>query len=599
MIWGNRTGFEKTLIILGAIVVGLVAFVASVYFGYFTLPGPSTPPEKSARYYPDDVVFYTYMTLNPGGRQTRDMADIFSRLMDMRAIRDLEEDMADDLDDATGIEFEDIGDWVGWEISMALMEVSRDGEIKAAGTVGVRDRSLANQFVEDLVDYLEDENYADYGRDSYEDFDVWIDQNSDELALALSDNLLVVATTEDSLEDVLDRVGGNTIQTLSANENFQDAKAALPDRRFASMYLSYDNLIDFIEDTSEAGIFYEGGGCADQFFQTPDWLAASVGWVERGLVLDIVSPAIGDAWPEAPELTDVSKALPDDTLGFIAASFNPDLDTWRDALSQCKISDLVGDSGFLSDEIAAMRADWVWQVESISRASRPRPAPDLDIDSTLDDILDFGLWSADHITGVDIENDFINHLRGDLILAVNEFDIQAVTDRPDQNPVEAVLMLSYHPDQEEHLRETADEFISLLEDEFDLDFDSASLGGGEATARVLDIGTDYTPGYVLHDGFFTIGTTKHTLEAIATLQEDGSLSSDSEYRRVIQHLPDDPDILGYIDLRKVIDMAQSFDDSAIDRDVYDALEKSLSALAFSSSLKGEYSRFTLALTLFP
>ena len=139
----------------------------------------------------------------------------------------------------------------------------------------------------------------------------------------------------------------------------------------------------------------------------------------------------------------------------------------------------------------------------------------------------------------------------------------------------------------------------MLEDEFDLDFDSASLGGGEATARVLDIGTDYTPGYVLHDGFFTIGTTKHTLEAIATLQEDGSLSSDSEYRRVIQHLPDDPDILGYIDLRKVIDMAQSFDDSAIDRDVYDALEKSLSALAFSSSLKGEYSRFTLALTLFP
>ena len=38
-------------------------------------------------------------------------------------------------------------------------------------------------------------------------------------------------------------------------------------------------------------------------------------------------------------------------------------------------------------------------------------------------------------------------------------------------------------------------------------------------------------------------------------------------------MPDDPDMLGYIDLRKVIDMAQSFDDSALDRDVYDALER--------------------------
>ena len=587
-------------LIVGILVVALVAFVAAVYFGYITLPPPSTTPEQSARYYPDDVVFYTYVTLNPGGKQTRDMADIFSRMMDMRAIRDLEEDMEDDLDDATGIEFEDIEGWIGWEISIALIDVGRNGEVEAAGTVDVRDHSLAEKFVEDLVEYLEDENYANYDRDSYEDFDVWIDQNNEQqLAFALSDNLLVAATTDDSLEDVLDRINGERNRTLASDESFQEARSALPNRRFASMYLSYDNLIDLIEDTSEAAILYEGGGCGEQFFQTPDWIAGSAAWVERGMVLDMVSPAIGDAWPEAPQLTDVSKALPDDTLGFIAASFNPDLDTWRDALSQCKISDLVGDSGFLSDEIAVVRADWVWQVESISRASRPRPAPDIDIDSTLDDILDFGLWSADHVTGVDIENDFINHLRGDLILAVNEFDIQAVTDRPDQNPVEAVLMLSYHPDREEELRETADEFISLLEDEFDLDFNSTSFGGGEATARVLDIGTDYTPGYVLHDGFFTIGTTKYTLEAVATLQENGSLSSDSEYRRLIQHLPDDPDMLGYIDLRKVIDMAQSFDDSAIDRDVYDALEESLSALAFSSSLDGEYSRFTMAITLFP
>ena len=121
--------------VVGILVVALAAFALAIYYGHIMLPWISTTPEQSARYYPDDVVFYTYLTLNPGGKQTRDMVDIFSRLMDMRAVRDLEEDIEDGIDDATGIEFEDIGDWMGWEISMALMEVSRGGEIEAAGTV--------------------------------------------------------------------------------------------------------------------------------------------------------------------------------------------------------------------------------------------------------------------------------------------------------------------------------------------------------------------------------------------------------------------------------------------------------------------------------
>ena len=496
------------------LIVALVVFVAAVYFGYITLPPPSTTPEQSARYYPDDVVFYTYMTLNPGGKQTRDMADIFSRLMDMRAIRNLEEDLEDNLDDTTGIEFEDIGDWVGWELSLSLVEVRNDRDVEFAATVDVRDRSLAKEFVEDLVDYLEDERYANYDRDSYEDFDVWVDENDYQFSFALSDGLLVAATAEDILEDMLDRIGGKDTRTLADDENFQEARAALPNRRFMSTYLSYDNLLEYI--VSEVHIFHTAEGCAEHFLQLPDWIAGSVGWVERGLVLDIVSPAIEDARPDSSELTDVSKVLPDDTLGFVATSFNPDLDAWRDYLSQCRISDIIG---IYPDEIANLRADLVAQVESVGRGDSSRSAPELDIDSTLDAALDFGLWSADHVTGIDIENDFINHLRGDVILAVNEFDVRAVADRPDQNPVEVALMLSYHPDREEELRETADEFISLLEDEFHLDFDSSSIGGGEVTARILDIGTDYTPGYMLHDGFFTIGTTKYTLEAIATLQE--------------------------------------------------------------------------------
>ncbi len=585
--------------IVGILIVVLGAFAAVVYYGYLTLPWLSTPPEQSARYYPDNVVFYTYMTLNPGGRQTRDMADTISRLTDIRAFSDLEEDLEDNLDGTTGIEFKDIGDWIGWEISMALIEVSNSGEVEFAGTADVRDQRVATEFIENLVDYLEDEYQADYDKDSYEDFDIWVDQNNEELALALSDNLLVIATTEDSLEDILDRVSGKRTRTLAADEDFQEAKAALPDRRFASMYLSYENVLEYLEDTSDVGIFYEGDGCGEQFLQIPDWIAGSVGWVDRGLLFDIVSPVAGDAWPESPGLTDVAEVLSNDTLGFIAASFNPDMDAWRDALRRCKLSDILGDSQYMSDEVTRLRADLVAEIESIGRASRSRSAPKLDIDSTLDDALDLGLWAASELIGIDVENDFLNHLRGDLIVAANDFNIRAVEERPDQNPIEGIVMLSYHSDKEKELQEATDEVVSLLEDELNLDFDRTDVGANN-TARILDIDdTEYAPGYVLHNGFLIIGTTEDTLESIASLQKDNSLSSVSEYQRAVQHLPDNRDMLGYIDLQKLVDMAGKLDQSTIDPDVYDVLEESLSALVFSSSLNGEYSRFTLALTLFP
>ena len=587
--------------VAGILVVALIAIAAAVYYGYVTLPWLSTTPEQSARYYPDDVVFYTYMTLNPGGKQTRDMVNIFSRLMDMCAIRDLEDDMEDDLDDETGIEFDDIGDWVGWEISMALMEAGRGGEIEAAGTVDVRDRSLANEFVEDLIDYMEDENYSDYDKDSYHDFDVWIDQNDkQQLAFALSDNLMVAATTEDSLEDVLDRISGDINRTLANDENFQEARAALPNRRFASMYVSYDNLLDYLEDTSEAGIFYEGGGCGEQFFQTPDWIAGSAGWVDRGLIFDVVSPTVGDAWPDSPELIDVSKVLSVDTLGFIAVSFNPDMDVWRDALQECKLSDVLGDSQYMSEEVESFTTDLVSEIESLGRVSSSDSPPELDIDSSLDEALDMGLWAADQLIGIDVEKELLDHLRGDLIVAVNDFDIRAVEERPERNPVEGVIMLSYHPDRETELQKTTNEIVSLLEDEFDLDFDRTYVGT-DSSARILEVpDTDYAFGYVLHDGFLTIGTTEDVLESTVSIRDDDKLSSVSEYNRAVRHLPDNRDMLGYVDLQKAIDMARDFDQyDTIDRDVFDALEDSLSVLVFSSSLNGEHSRFTMVLTMFP
>ena len=57
-------------------------------------------------------------------------------------------------------------------------------------------------------------------------------------------------------------------------------------------------------------------------------------------------------------------------------------------------------------------------------------APELDADDTLADALDLGFWLVDDLTGIDLESDFFDHLSGQAILAVRDFDFDEVFGRP-------------------------------------------------------------------------------------------------------------------------------------------------------------------------
>ena len=93
-----------------------------------------------------------------------------------------------------------------------------------------------------LIGYAEDEG-SDFIDDSEGDFDIWLEENDDG-AFALSNNWLVVATDEDALFDTLDMISGNGGDSLADNPGFQEAQAALPDRRFASVYADYEGIGD-------------------------------------------------------------------------------------------------------------------------------------------------------------------------------------------------------------------------------------------------------------------------------------------------------------------------------------------------------------------
>ncbi len=295
---------KKLIVALLVVFLALGGVAAAANYGFISIPWLTKHPEHSARYYPTDTLAYTWLTLYPSNGQRRESEEIWGRLDERRAFRNLIEDFEDFVEDETAFDIEDdILTWIGAEFSAAVLDFDLDdGDVDAAMTIDVRDSEAAADFLSDWRDFMEDMNGADYDRDSINDYDVWLDENSD-LTHALTPDLMIFATNERTLEDVLDRVAGNNSRTLASNEQFIEARAALPERRFTSAYVDYRGLTDALD----SGI---GGGlldlnaledfCNQALAGAPDWVAASGAWVDRGLVVDFVSPTVNTLWPPFP-----------------------------------------------------------------------------------------------------------------------------------------------------------------------------------------------------------------------------------------------------------------------------------------------------------
>ena len=576
---------------IGAVLLVVAAAAAAVYFGVVPSMTTSTP-EYSARYYPPDVLAYGWMTLNPGGGQRQHMRDLWDRSNELSAFRDAMDDVLDPFEDELGIDFEeDVATWIGPDMAVAVFDIGlNNNSVEAAATIGIRDSDSAAGFLEDWMDYMEDESAADFEESSAGDFDTWVDENVSQ-AYALSDDLLVFATTEDTLDDLLTRIAGDGRRTLADTDDFQEARAALPDRRFASLYVNLEEAYGSIVDLAPellGSLNMADGVCEGLIFETPRWMASSAGWVDRGVILEWVSPTSGEGWPESPDLADASGLLPDDTMGFLSISFDPVLDHWRQTLSRCNLADMVPGYGPILDELGRSS-----EAESLVPGIL-----DLDEDSTLANALDLGLRTIEGMIGIDLEIDLLDHLGGQFIVSVNDVDFDAVAQQPEANPIEVVALLSYREGSQGDLTDTLDSLAGQVETAIGLDSDSVDVGAA-ARARVFPIGdTLYSPGYVLHDGYVVMGTTRDALEAIVARQKGGgALSSDAEYQRTVSHLPAGRKMLVYVNLRRVID-GIGRDEVGLSREQYRVLE-SLGAAAISFGATGSYSRMTLALTLFP
>ena len=161
-------------------------------------------------------------------------------------------------------------------------------------------------------------------------------------------------------------------------------------------------------------------------------------------------------------------------------------------------------------------------------------------------------------------------------------------------------MLSYIPEGERGLMGTVDAIVDRLQFLTRAAPEQVDVGA-ENVAYVFDLEEQaYQPGYVFHDGYFTIGTTTDSLKAVvASQQGEGSvLSGSEEYQRTVTPLPQSRQFLLYVDLNSVTSRPH-VDSLGINRDEYELLSKGLSAMAMSASSDGIHSRATLVLSFFP
>ena len=562
--------------LIGVLLIAIALAGLAMWRGLLPVPVPllallagARAPEHSARFYPENTIAYAWATLVPEHGQLPQMQEIWQDFNDFPAFRDLVKDAQEEFRGETGIDIADeILPWAGAEIAIGLLDFEAGPEQPVfAITVAVRDRRAAADFLREWLRYMESSQGASFDDATYQGVDISVDEPGRQ-AYALTDNWLVFATGESVLEVILERIAADAAAgSLAGAAKFQTARAALPERRFASAYLDYDQAAALWPELDDDLAAYPTAFA-------PEWLAASAAWVERGIVVEAAIPAAVDRPLDIPDLDDPAPLLADDTLGYIAASYDPDLDHWRAVLDRYPLSTLLPDPQLIS-EISA----------GLSEVGLPGPPPELGPDTTLSELLDLGLDLAENATDINMEQDFFNHMDGQLVIAAQEFNFAAIEDDPANTPVDAVLLLSYRDDGQAALQSTMDDIAGMIEEYvfFFAERDTANVGANADATLFRIAETAYAPGYILHDGWLTLGSTEQSLETAVSLQkEDGSaLAGDAEHRRALTHLPDRRQFQGYVNLRAIIRQTDA-DDFSLGHDQYRVLRDGIGALVISA-----------------
>ena len=567
---------RKILIALVAVVVILIAVpaVAGLFVDipFSTIFGLATSPETrhSAHFYPEDTYAYVAVDAKPTFGNIGELLRLRSGFSDVEVLREFFDNMLEGDGTGAGVELEDVSPWIGFRHSAGITKAG------AVGIFGARSRDRALEFIPVLIEKGLDAHVSDFTFGYVDGFDTWVPSDDGELpAIALTNDWLVVSTTQRTMHEVLLRMSGGVGTSLLDNPQFAAASGVMLDDHFAAAYLD-------VTDPDVGSI--ELIGAFSGLVGEADWVAASAAWIDDGIVLELVMPAGPDYGFEIPGLADSAALVPLGTLAFAAASFDPNLDKWRSALADHDLADTLG---MEPDEVQKLLADDFFGVKVEAELGGGE-------DPTLTDLLDYSLLSISEVLEVDLENEVFGNLSGNVVAGIPDYGFNEAGTMFGATPEEVFVVLSHTPGGGDGLEGTVDGLLDTM------GFRPRSIDvGADTDAKTFRL-RNFRPTYVLHKGNLAIGSMSGAVEQVVGVQngEVPRIDSDGEYVRAIEELPEGGNVVVYVGLKDVF--ARMADASGgNDAEAYGLFADNLASLAAVYGSRAGHTRATLVLTLFP
>lgn len=554
MKWVAVTVYAAAVV---AIVVGVVLFIL--------VRELSRSGEATAEFVPSSALVYSSINLRPGLAQINRAMEVDDLLRTDDFTERIEDDLLEEIEDETGIHpLDDITVWLGTDITFVLLDLD-DDSVEWVLMAQVKDQDEAFDFAEELREYLEDELYTEFDEDEIGDADVWIADDED-LVIGLTEDYLMLADSENTLEDTLDNIDSPPARPLAEDEQFIAAREALPEGRVMFVYAQIEDSLEEIKDI--VGPLDDGDSVWNWASNnTPEFVAASLSFIDKGMRFDVVSEAASRSLSlDSERNLRSAEAVPDDTLFLL--SYAGVTEAWEELREALEESD-------------------PWAAE--------------DFDRFMDDLEDE--------TGVDLQRDVIDSLAGEVSLAIMPGDVTVPADEAGLDVIESLsldaLVLASLEDPR-GIEEALKSLTGWIEDQ-GYDTNSDSIGGYEAVTLPLDqfdddVLGDFETGYLITSDWLALGSSLESLESFHDVAEGDtdSLGSSGKYSSLSDLAPSPLHFFMYADIAGIVDMIvdglgeDELDDYEDDVRPY---VENLGAFMVASSLTDERWHFTAALTL--
>ncbi len=504
-------------ILFPTVLGGSVALIGTgVGVAFFVMAQLSHPPEDTANFLPANTAMYFSLNMRPGADQLLKFRDMMTRFQENPNFQRLIDEGFDNIRDESGFDLrEDFLPWIGPELAFALIDFGdlESGDVEAVAFLGTSDSAASQAFVDDLVDYLENEEALEFNQETYRGFATYRGEDpfdGPNLDIAVTDAYVVFATGQSLLDTTLDRMIDRTEASLANSESFQWARSVAEDPRFSLLYMDVDGMmtnvrrnLDLFEQ--EALLRLENG--------IPTRISSSGTFIDMGIKFSVTyeTPEESLVFENSTPLS-AARLLPQDTLALL--SFTGIREAW----------------GQIEESLDELASEPLYGMTN--------PLPDFELQ-----------------TGLDIEQDIIGWMSGEMALALLPSDFPLdFSGEVEEAIIHAVGLIGFT--ERAQVEDALDNIVSVLEEE-GLTFRDAVVGGEDALLLDLEdlAGSGYEPGYSILGNYVALGTTRESLEQLADVSGGRlpSLADAPEYSRLIGEAGEDMDIILYANLRELVE----------------------------------------------